>query len=124
MALTQIPSPASVLIDGADRITVPWYQFLMQLYRMLQSGGSGGAGSSAGYILDVANPALPNARVATDSPTVTVDLTVPGLIRWHTTAAAISQLGYWALITNGSSTSPEPLYDAEGDAVMGFVPTP
>ena len=36
----------------------------------------------------------------------------------------IDSLGYWTPITNGDPLSPEILFDAEGDCVVGFVPTP
>jgi hypothetical protein len=42
----------------------------------------------------------------------------------HATADGISGLGYWTPITNGDPASPEILFDAEGDCVVGFVPTP
>lgn len=40
------------------------------------------------------------------------------------TAAAVMALGYWTPITNGDPLSPEILFDAEGDCVVGWVPTP
>jgi hypothetical protein len=40
------------------------------------------------------------------------------------TAAAVMGLGYWTPITNGDPLSPEILFDAEGDCVVGWVPTP
>jgi hypothetical protein len=36
----------------------------------------------------------------------------------------LEQLGYWTPITNGDPLAPEILFDAEGDCVVGFVPTP
>jgi hypothetical protein len=40
------------------------------------------------------------------------------------TADAVMALGYWTPITNGDPASPEILFDAEGDCVVGWVPTP
>jgi hypothetical protein len=40
------------------------------------------------------------------------------------TASGIEALGYWTPITNGDPLSPEILFDADGDCVVGFVPTP
>lgn len=40
------------------------------------------------------------------------------------TASGITALGYWTPITNGDPVSPELLFDAEGDCVVGWVPTP
>jgi hypothetical protein len=42
----------------------------------------------------------------------------------HATADGISSLGYWTPITNGDPLSPEILFDATGDCVVGWVPTP
>lgn len=39
-------------------------------------------------------------------------------------AATLALDGYWTPITNGDPLSPEILFDAEGDCVVGFVPTP
>ena len=36
----------------------------------------------------------------------------------------VADAGYWTPITNGDPLSPEILFDAEGDCVVGFVPTP
>lgn len=49
-----------------------------------------------------------------------------GTGHWTTpvTAASVSAVGYWTPITNGDPASPEILFDAEGDCVVGFVPTP
>ena len=33
-------------------------------------------------------------------------------------------LGYWTPITNGDPLSPEILFDADGDCIVGWVPTP
>jgi len=40
------------------------------------------------------------------------------------TADAVMALGYWTPITNGDPLSPEILFDAAGDCVVGWVPTP
>jgi hypothetical protein len=39
-------------------------------------------------------------------------------------AQPVQAFGYWTPITNGDPLSPEILFDAEGDCVVGFVPTP
>ena len=113
-----IPSPAHPLVQPeSGRVTPPWYQYLWQLLKALEGVTAGGAPADGGYVIDVANPNLPTARVATDSLTVQVDLTEPGVMRWHVG-------GYWTPITNGDPLSPEILFDAVGDCVVGFVPTP
>jgi hypothetical protein len=40
------------------------------------------------------------------------------------TGDGLSGLGYWTPITNGDPLSPELLFDAEGDCVVGWVPMP
>ena len=40
------------------------------------------------------------------------------------TPESLTAVGYWTPITNGDPLSPEILFDAEGDCVVGFVPTP
>jgi hypothetical protein len=80
--MPQIPNIAEPITDQrTGRVSTPWYQFLASLST---SGGGGGiAPGNADYIVTDADPDLPNARVATDSDTVDIDLTVPGIIRWH-----------------------------------------
>ena len=53
-------------------------------------------------------------------------LFLDGTGHWSTpvTAVSVSAVGYWTPITNGDPASPEILFDAEGDCVVGFVPTP
>jgi len=48
---------------------------------------------------------------------------VPALVP-PLTAEAVMALGYWTPITNGDPASPEILFDAAGDCVVGWVPTP
>ena len=36
----------------------------------------------------------------------------------------MEQLGYWAPVTDAVLPIPELLFDADGDCVVGFVPTP
>jgi hypothetical protein len=115
MAVSQIPTPAAPLTDPTSgRITVPWFQFLL---RLVQGVGSFAPGDG-GYIVTGPDAELPNARVATDSPTVDVDLTVPGIIRWHALGGTGSG---WAPLSTGA----EPLVlvsDGAGQCVM--VPYP
>ena len=41
-----------------------------------------------------------------------------------TIPGGIALKGYDAVITNGDPVAPEVLFDSNGDAIMGFVPTP
>ena len=114
MGVTQIPTPAHPFVDHQARITVPWFLFLQAIYRTVGQGGY--APGDGTYIITTPDGDLPNARLATDSETVTVDLTVPGVIRWH----ALGGSGY-APVTTGE----EPLVfvsDGMGQVVM--VPYP
>lgn len=45
-------------------------------------GGGGGAPTGAGYIVDATDGTLSNERVATDSATIDVNTSVPGVITW------------------------------------------
>jgi len=116
MAFSQIPKPSEPLVTpDTGMVTIPWFQFFLRLIAGLTQGGL--APGDADYIVGAADPNLPNARVATDSPTVTVDLTVPGVITWH----AVSTGSGWAPVTTGA----EPLVlvsDGAGQCVM--VPYP
>lgn len=115
MAFSQIPKPSEPLTGPNGIVTVPWFQFFLRLIAGLTQGGL--APGDGGYIVTAPDSDLPNARVATDSPTVTVDLTVPGIIRWH----AVSTGSGWAPVTTGA----EPLVlvsDGAGQCVM--VPYP
>jgi len=117
MAFSQIPKPSEPLTLPNGMVTVPWFQFFLRMVAGLTQGGL--APGDAGYITTAPDPSLPNARVATDSPTVTVDLTVPGVIRWHAVGGG-SGTG-WAPLTTGA----EPLVlvsDGAGQCVM--VPYP
>ena len=117
MPTSQIPTPSAPLTNPqSGLVTVPWFQFFLRLVDAIGVGNTAAPGD-ADYLVAVADPNLPNARVATDSDTVTVDLTVPGVITWH----AVSTGSGWAPVTTGA----EPLVfvsDGMGQVVM--VPYP
>ena len=118
------------LLDRATGlVTKPWQLFFLGLT-------GAGSGLDGGNITDGSVPL--DALAAIDSPRLLgrgssgsgpveqlfigtglalTDLTL------SVTSDGIEQLGYWTPITNGDPLSPEILFDAEGDCVVGFVPT-
>jgi hypothetical protein len=110
-------------------VSKPWQLFFLSLL-----------GSSAAGVLAIPPGSLPLDRLetiasprllgrGTPGPGAVEELTIgAGLALTatdlHATADGISALGYWTPITNGDPLSPEILFDAEGDCVVGFVPTP
>lgn len=48
-----------------------------------------GTALDAGYLVDAADPSLPNARVATDSTEIDADTTVPNVVSWALKAASV-----------------------------------
>jgi hypothetical protein len=113
--MAQIPNIAQPVTDPQRRATTPWYHFFMQFAGTGPGGGV--APANAGYVVGAANAGLPNARVAMDSATVDVDLTVPGVIRWHATSA-----GAWVPLTTGAEPL-EFLSDGAGSPILvGYTP--
>ena len=86
--MSNIPNIAHPITDPQGRVTTPWYQYLATL----ATAGSGGgvAPGNGEYLVGAPDSGLPNARVATDSATVDVDLSVPNVIRWHVDSAGTS----------------------------------
>lgn len=117
------------LIDPrTGRVTMPWQLFFLGL-----SGGTldGGAIAGGTVPLDALQaidaPRLLGRGTAGVGPVeellIGAGLTLTDLTL-SVTADGIESLGYWTPITNGDPLSPEILFDAEGDCVVGFVPTP
>jgi hypothetical protein len=148
--MANIPQPQHDFVNAANKITPPWYLFLSRLAEELSPGG-GAAPSGDEYIVGTADPVnLPNARVATDSPSIDVDLGTAGQIRWHVIADPAGALdggtladlavrvdgvtidingsneleviggGHCEPLTNGIVASPELIF-ALGDVVMVCV---
>lgn len=88
MALPQIPSPSHPITDRTGRLTTPWYSYLL---RLSAQGGSGGgpAPADADFVLTAADGGLPNARVLTDSPSITVDLGTVGQVSFDLAGGAL-----------------------------------
>jgi len=130
MATNYPPYQQPFLDPGTRLVSKPWQLFFLGL-----AGGAGGIDGGTitpGTVpLDALAPINTQRLLGRESDGVgpVEELLIgTGLIledlTLSVTPESLQQVGYWALITNGDSVSPEPLYDAEGDAVMGFVPTP
>ena len=116
------------LLDRTGHVSKPWQLFFLSLV----SGGGDvtGAIPVGGVTLDQVQPIASPRLLGRGSSGVgpVEELTIgAGLALVGTelvaTADGIESLGYWTPITNGDPLSPEILFDAEGDCVVGFVPT-
>jgi len=130
MAMNYPPYQQPFLDPGTRLVSKPWQLFFLGLTSGA-NGIDGGTLTPGTVPLDALQPIDSPRLLGRGSPgvgPVEEILIGDGLTMTDTTlsvtAESIEALGYWALITNGDPLSPEPLYDAEGDAVMGFVPTP
>lgn len=79
MAAQRIPSPSHPFVDEQGRITPPWYTYLQRLL----TAGRGVAPGDGPYIIGEADPDLPDARVATDSPSIDFDIATAGQLKAH-----------------------------------------
>ena len=120
------------LIDRATgRVSKPWHLFFLAL-----AGGAvaGDAIADGSITLDklqaIASPRLLGRGSSGVGPveqiTIGTGLAMTATVLSVTAGGGdgIESLGYWTPITNGDPASPEILFDAEGDCVVGFVPTP
>ena len=127
---TAYPPYQQPLLDRrTGHVTKPWHLFFLRL-----GGGGGGSvadGIEAGEVLleqvqAIQSPRLLGRGTSGLGPVEQI-LLGPGLVMDGTTlsvTADISEAGYWSVITNGDAASPEVLFDSNGDAIMGWVPTP
>ena len=117
------------LFDDRSRlVTRPWQLFFLSLVShadIVSFLPPGGVGLDQLQALD--SPRLLGRGSSGVGPieqlTIGAGLALTGT-ELHATADGISDLGYWTPITNGDPASPEILFDAEGDCVVGWVPTP
>jgi hypothetical protein len=128
---TAYPPYQQPLIDGrTGHVSKPWHLFFLKL------GGSGGSTGAEGIadggvallqIQEIQSPRLLGRGTSGLGAVEQISLGT-GLVMTRTTlsvaADGLAQVGYWTPITNGDALSPEILFDAEGDCVVGFVPTP
>ena len=118
------------LLERSGRVTKPWQLFFLSLV---------GRGEDLGGLIPTGSITLEQLAPLSDSPrllgrgsagagpveeiTLGEGLTMTGT-ELSVDADALADAGYWTPITNGDPASPELLFDAEGDCVVGFVPTP
>lgn len=128
MAHNYPPYQQPLLDRQTGLVTKPWQLFFLSL-----SGGTLDGGTIAGgtvpldALAAIESPRLLGRGTAGVGP-VEALLIGTGLILTDLTLSVTSEgvesLGYWTPISNGDPLSPEILFDAEGDCVVGFVPTP
>jgi hypothetical protein len=116
------------IVGREARVTTPWHQFFLSLVSSADLLGFLSPGSLPIATLEpIASPRLLGRGSPGIGPVEVITLGA-GLAMTGTelsvTAAGLSGLGYWTPITNGDPLSPEILFDAAGDCVVGFVPTP
>jgi len=81
MADTLQPPLSHPIYDPQTKlVTPPWAFFFMRL--QAATGGGGTAPGDADYVLTAPDGSLPNARVATTSTTIAVNLVTAGQIKW------------------------------------------
>jgi hypothetical protein len=117
------------LLDRATGlVTKPWQLFFLALSNGATDGGGLVDGSvpvaklapiDSPRLLGRGSPGVGPVELITIGDGLTMTDTTLSV-----TAESIEALGYWTPITNGDPLSPEILFDAEGDCVVGFVPTP
>lgn len=114
------------LLERSGRVTKPWHLFFLSLV----SGDVAGAIPPGTITLDmleeIASPRLLGRGSAGIGPVEVITIG-EGLTMTGTELSAtvdVAGAGYWTPITNGDPLSPEILFDAEGDCVVGWVPTP
>jgi len=118
------------LLDArTGRVTKPWHLFFLSLVGSDDVAGAIAPGSiTYDKLQDVsASPRLLGRGSSGAGPIEEITLG-EGLVMTGTTLSVdfstVDQAGYWTPITNGDPLSPEILFDAEGDCVVGWVPTP
>ena len=122
------PPSAHPLSDArTGLVSRPWLMFFLGL---LTPGGVGRAVPPGSVPVDrllvAASPRLLGRGAPGPGPVQEITLGA-GLTMTGTTLSAAGggmSAGYWTPITNGDPATPEILFDAGGDCVVGFVPTP
>lgn len=90
---TQINLPSDgTLVDGFRKWTAAMWAWMRDITNAFNSGG-GFAPADATYHVRTADADLPNARVATDSATITLDYSVAGQVAWNGNAGTVTTTG-------------------------------
>jgi hypothetical protein len=122
------PPYSQPIVSREGRVSTPWHRFFLSLVSTV--GGVVGLPSGSvpiDALAAIASPRLLGRGSPGTGPveqlTIGAGLALTGT-ELAATASGISGLGYWTPITNGDPVSPEILFDATGDCVVGWVPTP
>ncbi len=104
----QPPLNTPPLPRSHDLFVSPWALFFTTL---ANASGGGNAPANADYVLTAPDASLPNARVATTSPTIAVDTATAAQIKWNLRDTTVTPGTY------GDSTHiPQVTFDAQGRA--------
>ena len=127
MPRTYPPYQHPLLDRRTGAVTKPWHLFFLSLVGSADVAGAITPGSvTFDKLEDLASPRLLGRGSAGVGPVEAITIG-DGLAMTGTElaadATAIAAHGYWTPITNGDPLSPEIIFDAEGDCVVGFVPT-
>lgn len=120
-----MPSWAQRMVDPRSGVlTTEWYQFLWKLFQVINSGGGGGAPSTAVYILGAVSGSLPNGRVLTDTASIDVDLGTPAQAKFHVLVdpAGALEAGPLAVKVDGVTVQINGDNALEAIAAGGWVP--
>jgi hypothetical protein len=122
--MANYPPYQQPLVDRTGHVTKPW-----QLFFLSFAHGEALADGSVTLVKlePIASPRLLGRGTAgtgeVEQLTIGAGLALTGTVL-SVTSSGVAASGYWSVITNGDVLSPELLFDSNGDAIMGFVPTP
>jgi hypothetical protein len=120
------------LLDArTGRVSKAWHLFFLSLVSAGNVAGAIAPGSiTVEHLAPMPAPSLLGRGTPGVGPAEIISLgtglTMTGTVLSATAggSSGIEQLGYWTPITDGVTPIAELLFDAEGDCVVGFVPTP
>jgi Repeat of unknown function (DUF5907) len=125
---TYPPYQLPLLDPRTGRVSKAWHLFFLSLVGAADVAGAIAPGSiTVAQLAPIDSPRLLGRGSTGIGPvepiTLGTGLTMTGTVL-DVTVSGVGSAGYWTPITNGDPLSPEMLFDAEGDCVVGFVPTP
>lgn len=84
MASINLPSDGQLVYEKTWKWTSAMWAWMRDITKAF-NGGGGFAPANATYFVRTADAGLPNARVGTDTATVTLDYSTPGQVKWNAT---------------------------------------